>query len=227
MPDGFHPDVCETARPRLGARFAEALRFAEEVHHRQTRKGTEVPYFSHLISVAALVLEAGGDEDLAIAALLHDAPEDQGGEAMLAEIHRRFGARVAEVVNGCTDTFENPKPDWCTRKQNYITHIRDAADLGTCVVSAADKIHNARSIVTDHYKEGDEVFERFKGRKDRTVWYYRQLVKAFHTAAERNRAVDHDPHLEAGLARLTGELERIVCELEARAGKVDYDPCRE
>ncbi len=232
------PDVHETANPRLGGAFERALTFAADAHRRQIRKGTAgVPYLAHLLAVASLVLEAGGDEELAIAALLHDAPEDQGGRAMLESIRTQFGKRVARVVEGCTDTFEQPKPEWCARKRQYIAHMRERAELETCVVSAADKLHNARSIVSDYHREGDRVFERFRGRpghddtrdrKDRTLWYYRQLVGALQQAARRSRAAaDNSRELLDGFDRLISELGRTVEQLERLAGKVEYDPCRE
>src|SRR5271163_4142084 len=131
---------------RLGPRFERALLFATRKHAAQTRKGGSVPYISHLLGVAGLVLEAGGDEDLAIAALLHDVVEDCGGAPMLKEVRRRFGRRVAHVVEGCTDTDQDPKPPWRERKENYIQHLR-TADADVRLVSAADKVHNLRHIL--------------------------------------------------------------------------------
>lgn len=218
-------DVHATAHPKLNARFDAALRYAADKHRTQIRKGTaDVPYLAHLLSVAALVLEAGGDEELAIAALLHDTAEDQGGRAVLEEIGREFGPRVAGIVDGCTDTYEVPKPDWHTRKRNYIEHIRQQADLDVCVVSAADKVHNARSILSDHYLSGDAVFERFKVSKDETLWYYRQLLSAFSDAARRHGVAAGDG--EYGLQRLLHELNRVVGELEQRAGRPGEHTCR-
>src|SRR5579863_7272924 len=132
----------------LGARFERALLFATRKHAGQHRKGTAVPYIAHLLSEAGLVLEAGGDENLAIAALLHDVVEDCGGAPMLREIRRRFGKRVAHVVDGCTDTDVTPKPPWRKRKEDYLKHLR-TANYDTRLVSAADKLHNARSVITD------------------------------------------------------------------------------
>ncbi len=212
--------------PKLTARFDEALLFAASKHRAQIRKGTPgVPYLSHLLSVAALVLEAGGDEDLAIAALLHDTAEDQGGRAALAEIRRHFGERVCRIVDGCTDTYENPKPDWCTRKRNYIAHLRCEADLDTCMVSAADKVHNARSILSDLYLSGDTVFDRFKASKDETLWYYRELLDAFGEASRRHGTAAGDG--EYGLQRLVHELKRVVGELEESADRPGESTCRE
>jgi (p)ppGpp synthase/HD superfamily hydrolase len=167
---------------------------------------------SHLLGVTALVLEAGGDEDLAIGALLHDAAEDQGGEAMLREIGSRFGQRVQTIVAGCSDTFELPKPPWKERKRAYIEHVRKLANYDVSLVSAADKIHNARTILTDHHQIGDEVFNRFKASKEDTLWYYSALIPAFREAVRRNAAGER-----SGLMRLVNELESVVSELLERA----------
>ena len=183
----------------LGPRFERALVFATRKHAGQHRKGTTVPYLAHLLSVAGLVLEAGGDEDLAIAALLHDVVEDCGGAPMLQEIRRRFGKRVAHVVDGCTDTDLDPKPPWLQRKKDYIAHLR-TADADTRLVSAADKLHNVRSIVATYREIGDRVWERFHGKRDGTLWYYRTLLDEF----QRKRS-----------SPLIRELERAVIELEA------------
>ena len=183
----------------LGARFERALLFATRKHAGQHRKGTTVPYVAHLLGVASLVLEAGGDEDLAIAALLHDVVEDCGGAPMLKEIRRRFGERVAHVVDGCTDTDLDPKPPWRQRKEDYIAHLR-TADADTRLVSAADKLHNARSIVATYREIGDRVWERFHGKRDGTLWYYRTLLDEF----QRKKSIP-----------LIRELERAVIELEA------------
>ena len=188
----------------LGRRFQQALVYAAGLHARQVKKGSGVPYVAHLLGVAALVLEAGGDEDLAIAALLHDAIEDQGHQVDLARIRKRFGARVAHVVEGCTDADTVPKPPWRPRKERYIEHIRREADADALLVSAADKLYNARAILTDFRELGDAVFARFKGGKQGTLWYYRELVQAF-----RGRGKPR---------RLTDELERVVSELERLAG---------
>jgi (p)ppGpp synthase/HD superfamily hydrolase len=183
----------------LGRRFEQALLFATRKHAGQHRKGTAVPYVAHLLSVASLVLEAGGDEDLAMAALLHDVVEDCGGAPMLKEIRRRFGKRVAHVVDGCTDTDLDPKPPWRQRKEDYIAHLR-TADADTRLVSAADKLHNVRSIVAAYREIGDRVWERFHGKRDGTLWYYRTLLDEF----QRKKS-----------SPLIRELERAIIELEA------------
>jgi (p)ppGpp synthase/HD superfamily hydrolase len=165
--------------PVLTDRFAQAFAFASVVHASQTPKGTATPYLSHLMGVASLALEHGADEDAAIAALLHDAPEDQGGYAMLAQIKAPFGDNVAHIVEGCTDTFERKKPEWRKRKKDYIENL-DKADLKICLVSVADKLHNARSILHDLRQVGVEVFDRFSATQEQTGWYYGGLARVFH-----------------------------------------------
>jgi len=198
-------DKLEFANPKLGPRFEEALVFATQKHHGQTRKKTDVPYIAHLLSVAALVLEAGGDEDLAIAALLHDVVEDCGGAPMLEEVQRRFGSRVAHVVEGCTDTGDVPKPSWRVRKEEYLRHLH-LADEDVRLVSAADKLHNLRSVVTGYRHAGKAVFERFAGKRDGTLWYYRALTEEFRHR-KRNGLVDD-------LERAMEELEQLLAGSE-------------
>jgi len=189
----------------LGSRFDEALALATRLHATQLRKGTSIPYVAHLLSVAALVLEAGGDEDQAIAALLHDAVEDQGGAATLAEIRRRFGDRVAAIVDGCSDTDQVPKPPWRRRKEVYLEHLAEAGP-DVLLVSLADKIHNARAVLADLRVLGDGLWPRFSGGKDGELWYYRRLADTF--AARRPGA-------------LADELGRTVAEIERLAGRAD------
>lgn len=157
--------------PRLGPRFQEALAFAAEVHHTQTRKGTPVPYVAHLLNVTGIALEHGADEDVAIAALLHDAAEDQGGREMLAEIEERFGSTVAGIVEECSDPLTDPMPPWRACKQRYIDDLASATD-GACLVSAADKLDNVRWIVTELRREGPAAFERLEGGREGRLWYY-------------------------------------------------------
>lgn len=183
----------------LTARFEAALVYATQLHRTQLRKGTNVPYISHLLSVAALVLEHGGDEDGAIAALLHDAIEDRGGEATRQEILRRFGEKVAAIVEGCTDADTIPKPPWRERKEKYIEHFRHAPPE-VRLVSLADKLHNARSILSDRHRIGEEIWNRFTGKKTETLWYYRSIIAASQAAG--------------GFLLLTEELERTVSQLE-------------
>lgn len=194
--------------PRLGARLQRAFRYAAKWHEGQTRKATMVPYLSHLMAVASLVLEAGGDEDLAIAALLHDVVEDCGGMPRLREIRAQFGRRVAHIVEGCTDTFVQPKPDWVERKRGYLEEVKHADDE-TRLVSASDKLHNVRTILSDYRKDGEGIWVRFNGKKDGTLWYYRALSEEF--ARKPNR-------ITRELAITVAELERL-CRGGRRGGK--------
>ncbi len=179
-------------------RFAEALSFAARLHQGQVRKGSGVPYVSHLLAVTALVIEAGGDEDEAIGAMLHDAVEDQGGAETREKIRARFGDRVTAIVDGCSDTDVTPKPPWKDRKLAYIAHIA-TADNSVLLVSSADKLHNARSIIAEHRKVGESIWDRFHGRRDGTLWYYRAVTDAIR---------------DAGGTPLSGVLEQTVAELE-------------
>jgi len=213
------------SRP-LSDKFNEALVYAAQLHRVQPRKGRDIPYVGHLLGVASLVLEAGGDEEMAIAALLHDAVEDQGGRPRLEEIRARFGARVARIVEGCTDSDAidpDMKAPWCERKERYIAHVRDQAAPDERLVSAADKVHNARAILLDFYEIQNEVFTRFSAGKQGTLWYYRALVEAYRVAEAREGPSDV---LARGRKRLVDELERIVEELELRAGGRGANPCR-
>jgi (p)ppGpp synthase/HD superfamily hydrolase len=160
------------------ARFEAALAYAHQVHRGQFRKGTGIPYIAHVLGVAAIVMEYGGGEEEAIAALLHDAAEDGGGEATLAEIRAQFGDIVADIVLGCSDSLvEDPedKLPWLERKQNYLAHLENASP-GVCFVSAADKLHNVRSIARDYREHGGEVWDRFQGKRDGTLWYYETVA---------------------------------------------------
>ena len=162
----------------LSHRFEQALVYASIVHAGHVRKGTTIPYVSHLLAVAALVLEHGGDEDEAIAALLHDAVEDAGGQPRLADIRQRFGERVAEIVLGCTDTDVCPKPPWKARKEAYIAHLEQVSPSAR-LVSCCDKLHNTRCIVADLRMLGDAVWQRFTGRRDGSLWYYTALLAEY------------------------------------------------
>jgi (p)ppGpp synthase/HD superfamily hydrolase len=162
----------------LTPRFSAALVLASELHGDQFRKGTSVPYISHLLGVTALVLEHGGDEDAAIVALLHDAVEDQGGQATLARISEQFGARVADAVLECSDTDVVPKPPWKERKEAYIASIAHKSDIAA-LVSLADKVHNAKTIAVDVRSSGAAVWNRFRAGRDGTLWYYRSLALEF------------------------------------------------
>ncbi len=184
-----------------GERFEQALVYAAQLHQGQKRKGTQIPYITHLLAVAAIVGENGGTEDEVIAALLHDAAEDQGGEDRLVAIRARFGHAVAEIVVGCTDTFANPKPAWPKRKKRYIEHLASAPP-SVLLVSAADKLHNARTIVSDLRVLGPSLWGRFNGGKEGTLWYYRALSNEFSN-------IGHLP--------VVAELHRVVTEMERLA----------
>jgi (p)ppGpp synthase/HD superfamily hydrolase len=187
---------------KLGPRFLRAFRFAAEKHAGQLRKSSTIPYIAHLMGVSSLVLEAGGDEDLAIAALLHDVVEDCGGAPMLKEVRRRFGSRAAKIVEGCTDADSYPKPPWRERKQNYIRQLKDADD-DTRLVSAADKLNNVRSILSDYREIGESVWSRFNGGREGTVWYYRSLRDEFFRSKPN---------------RITRDLDLAVNQLESLVG---------
>ncbi len=182
----------------LSDKFTEALVYATQLHATQIRKGSGIPYIAHLLGVASIALEYGANESEVIAALLHDAIEDQGGAKIRDEIQQRFGETVAQIVEGCTDTDITPKPPWRDRKEAYIAHIPKAS-TSVRLVSAADKLYNAQSILKDYRQMGDEIWQRFTGKKEGTLWYYRSLVNAF-------RQVDATPLIE--------ELDRVVSQLE-------------
>ena len=188
----------------LSNRFSEALIYAASLHATQVRKGSGVPYIAHLLGTASIALEYGASEDEAIAALLHDAIEDCGGPTIREAIRRRFGDTVTAIVDGCTDSDITPKPPWRLRKEAYIAHILTASH-SIRLVSAADKLYNARSILQDCRQLGDTVWERFKGGKEGSLWYYRSLVEAF-------RQAESTPIVE--------ELDRTVLELD----KLSQDP---
>lgn len=162
----------------LTIRFDDALRYAHDLHRDQTRKGTAIPYIAHLMTVSALVLEHGGNEDQAIGALLHDAAEDQGGEETLADIRRRFGDAVAQIVHDCTDAWIEPKPEWRPRKEAYLAALPMKASQ-SLLVSLADKTHNAEAILFDYRVLGPGLWSRFNGGQDGTRWYYGALVDIF------------------------------------------------
>src|SRR5579864_6041490 len=187
---------------KLGPRFRKAFTFAADKHSGQARKASTIPYIAHLMGVASLVLEAGGDEDLAIAALLHDVVEDCGGAPMLKEVRRRFGARVAKIVDGCTDAYSIPKPPWHDRKVSYINRLKKEI-TETRLVSAADKLNNVRSILSDYRVIGESVWSRFNGGREGTLWYYRTL---------------RDEFLRSKLNRITRDFDLAVRELESLTG---------
>jgi len=198
--------MSKQSRPRkgaikLGPRFFRAFQFAAEKHKGQTRKASSIPYIAHLMGVASIVLEAGGDEDLAIAALLHDVVEDCGGVPMLNQVRRKFGKRVADIVDGCTDAYVEPKPEWRKRKEDYIERLKSESP-DTRLVSAADKLNNIRSIISDYRAVGESVWSRFNGKREGTLWYYRTL---------------RDEFLRSRPNRVTTEFDLAVKELEKLA----------
>ena len=186
----------------LTARFHDAVRYAHEAHGGQLRKGSGAPYLSHLLAVASIVLEDGGGEDEAIAALLHDAAEDQGGRPRLEDIRSRFGNAVARIVEDCTDSWSEPKEPWVERKAAYIQHARKLP-MSSLRVSAADKVHNAYSILRDLRTVGERVWERFNATPDDVLAYYESLVRAYR---------------EAGGGPLVDELDRIVRGIQREMG---------
>lgn len=188
-----------TETPILTTRFEEALIYATRLHHKQIRKATNIPYISHLLAVTALVLENRGDEDQAIAALLHDAIEDQGGDTIRQEILHKFGKRVTQLVEGCTDTDEIPKPPWRERKEEYIAKFRQESPE-VRLVALADKLHNARSILADYRRIGEEIWSNFKGGREGTLWYYYSIIQAAKEAGE--------------VSVLLVELQQVIQQLE-------------
>jgi GTP pyrophosphokinase len=182
---------------RLSHRFEDGLAFAARLHATQTRKGTEIPYMAHLLAVSSLIITHGGDEDEAIAGLLHDAVEDQGGRPILERIRARFGERVAVIVDGCTDTDVTPKPPWRERKERYIHHLK-AASPSVKLVAAADKLDNVRAIIADYRMLGPSLWSRFNAGKEEQQWFYRGCVTA----------------LAGGSQSLIRELDAVVQQLE-------------
>ena len=194
--------------PVVGKRFREALVWAAELHEEQRRKGGNVPYVAHLIGVAAIVLEHGGDEDQAIGALLHDALEDQAHRMSPNEIRARFGERVERIVEACTDGDPQEQRDrdharWIARKEKYIAEVA-TKPVEALLVSMADKLHNARAILEDYREIGETLWPRFTTGRDGTLWYYRSLLAVFKPRAEN---------------RLWHELDRTVAEIERLAGQ--------
>jgi len=199
----------------LSIRFDHALLFAAQVHRNQDRKKSGIPYLSHLLGVASIVMDYGGDEEMGIAALLHDAVEDHGGRPMLRAIEQIFGPRVAKIVDGCTDSYaENPrqKEGWETRKFRYLKRIRNE-DAETRFVSAADKLYNARAVLRDLRNNGDSAFARFSAPKAKIIWYYRSLVNAYRAGGVT--------HL---LKPLLDDLDRVVMEVEHLSGLLASSP---
>jgi (p)ppGpp synthase/HD superfamily hydrolase len=191
--------------------FEDALAYATRLHANQTRKGSDTPYISHLLAVAAIVLEHGGKEKEAIAALLHDAVEDQGGQATLVEIRRRYGKRVAGIVAACSDTDQLPKPPWHERKEAYVKRLR-SEPYSVRLVVAADKLHNARHLLSSYRVQGEDLWSHFKGGREGTLWYYRAVVDALVAAAEPG---------ENQLRAILDEIERTLATLQLAMAEQD------
>lgn len=200
MPANEHTEL-----PILTDRFEAALVYALEKHRHQLRKSTQIPYMSHVLQVAGIVIEHGGSEDEAIAALLHDVIEDQGGAGIRDEIEGRFGAAVLRIVAACSDTDTIPKPPWRERKERHLAHLR-LADPPVLLVSAADKLHNGRSIVADHAVEGERLWERFNAVKNDIGWYYFEFRNVVRGRVDQ---------------RLYSELNQVVRRVKEITG---YDP---
>jgi (p)ppGpp synthase/HD superfamily hydrolase len=200
----------QTSTPKMSGQFSKALVYAECKHHNQVRKGGDIPYLGHLLAVAALVINDGGSETQAIAALLHDAVEDAGGPATLEEIKNNFGDEVARIVDECSDTDEVPKPPWRERKQNYINHLADVGD-DTLLVSVADKLDNARSMLRDYHQHGPQLWQRFTVKDPHDhLWYYGELLKAYRSRRCTSWMVDELDRVVKELTRLVEGGKRIV-----------------
>lgn len=200
---------------QLTQRFVQAMHYAHRWHASQTRKGTGIPYLSHLLTVAAIALEHGADEDEAIAALLHDSLEDgphNTGEPRAQieqQIREHFGERVLQIILGCTDTESDgsrgePKENWKERKTAYLKHL-ETANASVLLVAASDKLHNARCILRDFRQLGDELWQRFSAGKEGSLWYYRSLAEILRRRLPGN---------------LSAELQELVAELQCQAGAV-------
>ena len=196
----------------LSKRFHNAFVLASLLHGNQRRKGSGTPYIAHLMAVCSLVLEAGGSENQGIAALLHDAVEDQGGAPMLNAIREEFGDEVAAIVAGCTDTDEQHKPSWRPRKERFLARVPDMP-YDVRLVVTADKLHNVRSILADYRQHGEELWPRFTGDKEGTLWNYATMTRLLMENLESG---------ETQLRSMTEELQRTVAELVGLAGFPDF-----
>ncbi len=183
---------------KLGNRFEMAIEMALRLHKSLVRKTREIPYLAHLLAVTALVLQDGGSEDEAIAALLHDAPEDQGGIETLTLIQEKFGKNVFQIVEACSDTFDVPKPEWRPRKEAHLEEVKKASSSVHRVI-AADKLHNARSLLRDLKEYGNLLWEKFNGGKEGSIWYLQSM---------------HEILTEKHPGYLTDELGKVLKEIE-------------
>lgn len=200
----------QTSTPKLTGQFSKALVYAELKHHNQVRKGGDIPYLGHLLSVAGLVINDGGSEEQAIAALLHDCVEDAGGPSTLDEIRKNFGADVARIVDECSDTDVEPKPPWRERKAAYIQHLGEVGE-DTLLVSVADKLDNARSMLRDYHEHGPALWQRFTVKNpDDHLWYYDGLLDAYRKRGLGSWMVDELGRVVEALRRLVEGGDRIV-----------------
>lgn len=191
------------------SRLSAAFRLAEQLHAGQTRKGTDIPYIAHVLGVCSIAMDHGADEDEAVAALLHDVLEDAGpgypggADALRRHVETQFGSRVLGIVEACTDADSDPKPPWRLRKEAYLAHLTDAP-CPVLLVSCADKLHNAQAILRDYRQIGEALWDRFRGGREGTLWYYRSLVEAF----QENPATP--PVLLSEFVRVVNELELLA-----------------
>jgi len=162
----------------LNGKFEQALLLASDLHQNQIRKGSSIPYLSHLLGVTSIALRFGASEDEAIAALLHDAVEDQGGAPTLKKIEDQFGNTVARIVMGCSDSNQTPKPPWHQRKQTYLNHLMSAEE-SIVFISAADKLYNAQDCIYTHHEIQEQLWNLFSAPKEDTKWYYRSLAEIY------------------------------------------------
>ncbi len=184
----FH--IFRTTTMELTDRFSSAVALALHLHRNQDRKLSGTPFAAHLLRVAGTVLEHGADEDTAIAAVLHDAIEDQGGPQARELIRNEFGQQVANLVDECSDTDETPKPPWRERKERYLAHLGSASPSAQ-MISGADKLDNVRSLLVSYRQSGETIWEHFRGGRDGTLWYFRSVCSILQ---------------EAGCTSLVGEL---------------------
>ena len=184
-------------------KYLEAYTYSYKLHKKQMRKGSNIPYFTHLSSVSNLIIENNGTTTQAIAGLLHDAVEDQGGAKTLAIIKKKFGPKVAKIVDQCSDTTIEPKPPWKERKIKYIQNIKNKTQ-DTLLVSLCDKYHNASCILSDYQKVGERMWDRFTASKQETFWYYESLYKEF------KKYLKNHPKMIKAFKNKVDEMKKII-----------------
>ena len=184
-------------------KYQKALNFSYKLHRKQIRKGTQIPYFFHLSSVSNHVIENGGNTDEAIAGLLHDAVEDQGGKKTLTLIRKKFGNKVAKIVEDCTDTNIEPKPPWLKRKKKYIENLKFKSQ-SSLLVSLCDKTHNASCIVNDYGRAGNKLWKRFTAKPKQICWYYDSLGKCYFKNLKGHKV------LKQNFKKLVTEMKRVA-----------------